>query len=361
MQLNIYFSLIYIILAIVAFILAGKFWTIYVDFPIPAFKQYIYLVTSIGLFSVVYTLNYFTDVKFSFGMERIYLMDTMMTLLALITVFIFFNLMENATGVGYSWRMLVFTFALGGSFVGELTEIGLFSYIVSGGIEIFGILFFLAVFGLNLREVKRLVAYPKYYNYNIIGLLLMILGVIQGTLFGLLNVFNKSLVIVVFAETWGVEFIVGMLLILYAALNRPLSIISIVAEPTALVMISNEGEILYNYFFKKSMDKLKRKRVLDMISGLFLEVKDIKENESILEEIKTSSFSIIGKTGKYVTGLFIVGKKTGISYQLISLVTEIFDQEVGQKVKEGKLEEINIEELGRFDHIVKYYLDQVAR
>ena len=288
-------------------------------------------------------------------------MDTLLTIFAVIIFLFVVLVIEAATGPSYTVKSIIFTFFIGGTVIGELLENGPLSFFITGSFELIGMFYVFIVVFQYLKGIRKYVINENFYRMTIVAFVLLFIGLIHSSLMGTIDMYVGGILMDILAETWGIEFLIGMLILMYVIYKVPLSTVGVVAEPTALFILTSEGDKLYEYYFKQNLDKLKRKEIAELIRGTYLTTRNLMDKKSKLQLLKTTNFNIIACYEGDIVGLFLVKYDTMVVRDLVDLAVRTFQKDITTYLEKGELEKIDIERLAHFDHMVKFYFPQVAR
>ena len=325
------------------------------------FKILIVSMSGIALFSTVSIIDYFTEYTIIIDGKPLYINDFIMVFSITIAYLSLFYLIEVTQKDRLTWRILLAIFFAGGSVVAEMLEQNLLSYILSASFEVAAMALLIYAIYDYAMELKPHVVHFKYYLIGLSGLTLLALAITVGAISQLLFVATKGYVYSVVSEMSAGLALLGLNLVIYPVILRPLSVFAIIAKPKAFMIITKEGDPLYEYYFDRNLSSIERKNLRDLLIGVYITVKNMLEEDTFIKYVETSKFSIMGSVYENTVALFLTMKSTIILYDILKTLHGIFEKELSETIKGENYESIDIEKLAHFDYVVKYYLTQLAR
>ena len=356
------FSTVYVVTGIVAVYLSYSIYYFYKDLPIKTYLQLFAMSIIAFLFSIIYPLTYFYRLRIELDNGYIYLLDTIVVLLVLLFFLIMMYVLEKSEHEHVTFRFTVFFGIATAVFIAELVEIAPWVFLISGSLEALAFIYFLFFFGRYLLRLHPYVEDQKAFLSGIGGYLFITFGALIGVSLSVIYVFIPSSVVYVTSELASFPILVGIILILYAIKRRPLSPLAILANPISFSIIDRDtGKVIYSYYMQRSITEIEEKMLSDLLEGVYLSVSEMFKEDVCLKYISIEGYTIIAKCGRLISGFFVAKKSNAVIREIVEMLVKVFEEEVAKYHVSGELAKINIEELAKFDYIVKYYLTQVAR
>ncbi len=361
MELKLIYVAIYLVVVLLSLWLVFKLNRLHSELQLKGFKYLIIALTGIMLFSIISIIDYYSEVIFRLDEKPFYIYDFIMVISLIITFLSIFYLVEITQKDHITWRFYTVIFLSGGSLVAEALEPMPISYIISSTFEIAAMLLLVYLVFSYAKELKPYVVNYNYYIIGTTGLALLAISLAVGVLSQFAYVFTEISIYDVISELSAIVTVVGLYLIIFAVTLKPLSVFAILAKPKALIILTDEGDPLYEYYFNQNLLNIERKNLRDLIIGVYITIKNMLKKDTYIQSIKTNNFSITGTRKDSTVALLLTERTTLMVKSIVETIHEIFTKELAKELTSKEPKTINLEKLGKFDHIVKYYLTQLIR
>ncbi len=360
MEMEIIYISLYVIIILSSLYLIYKLRNLYGEMKLKGFTYLIISLASLIIYSIFSIMNYQSEILIELGENFLNVYDIIMTVSLIIDFLSIFYLVETSKNEHITWKFYVFLFLSGGSLVAESLKPMMLSYIFSSTFEITAISLLIYLIYSYAKELKPYMAKYRYYIIGISGLELLAISLIVGVSSQFAYFFTRISIYDVISELSTTITVVGLYFIILPITLKPLSIFAILAKPKALVILTEEGDPLYEYYFDQRLSSIERANLRDLLMGVYITIKNmIRNEEAYIKLIKTNKFSIVGVQYKPTITLLLAEKTTIMVRNIIEAIHGLFVKELAGELLGKKPKEINMESLGKFDHIIKYYLTQL--
>ncbi len=361
MELKLVYVAIYIIVILSSLWLTYKLYKLHNELQLKGFKYLIITLAGLISFSILSIIDYYSEIIIRVDSKPFYVYDFIMVISLIIAFLSLFYLAEISQKDHITWRFYTAIFLAGGALVAESLEPIPMSYIFSSTFEVAAMILLVYVIYSYAKELKPYVVDYKYYIIGTTGLALLALSLIVGVLTQLTYAFTRAEVYGIISELSTTITIGGLYLIIFAITLKPLSVFAILAKPKALIILTDEGDPLYEYYFDQNLSNIERKNLRDLIIGAYITIKNMLKEDTYIQTVKTNNFAITGTRKDSTVALLLTEKTTIMVKSIIETIHEIFAKELAKELTSKEPKTINIEKLGKFDHVIKYYLTQLIR